>query len=324
MAPVLGRRIRQKIEPLFGQVTGPLAQFIGKYRKWAKATLTTQQERQRLWEHFLDGNGISLLEQNQPEQAFSYLQGIAHRPALTKGEVWIVGAGPGDPDLLTLKALHALQNADIILYDHLLSPEIFTYIRRDALLIPAGKQKNKHTLEQDEINRQLIHYARQGKKILRLKGGDPLIFGRGGEEAEALVRANIPFQIIPGVSAANGCAAYAGIPLTHRDCAQACLILTGHAKNKDQLDLPWDNMTVHNQTLVIYMGLTSLPFLCQTLIEKGLDSSWPAAAIEKGTLPEQRVIIGTLQSLPDQVKETGLQSPVLIIIGQVVNHRAIP
>lgn len=320
-SPVLGRRLRQKLEPFLSQAIRPLAQFIGKYRAWAKIQLSTQQERQRLWEKFIDGQGPLLLEQKKTEQAFQYLNQLSQQADLKTGEVWLVGAGPGDPDLLTLKALHCLQNADIILYDHLLSPKIFDYIRRDALLISVGKQKSNHTFKQEEINHQLIHYAQQGKRILRLKGGDPFIFGRGGEEAESLIQAKIPFQIIPGVSAANGCATYAGIPLTHRDCAQACLILTGHTKDPNRLDLPWNSMIIPNQTLVIFMGLTSLPFLCQTLIEKGLDHQWPAAAIEKGTLSDQQTIIGTLKTLPVLVKQANLHSPVLIIIGKVVDHR---
>ncbi len=321
LAPVLGRRIRQKIESLFGQNIRPLAQFIGKYRNWAKSTLSSYQERQRLWETFIDSYGASLIEKKDESKAFDYLEKIAQQPDLKKGEVWLVGAGPGDPDLLTLKALHYLQNADVILYDNLLSPEILNYIRRDALLIFVGKQKNKHTFKQEEINQKLIYYAQFGKRVLRLKGGDPFIFGRGGEEAEALVNANIPFKIIPGVSAANGCASYAGIPLTHRNCAQSCLFLTGYTKNPEKLNLPWDTMLAENQTLVIYMGLSSLSILCQTLIHKGMKSSWPAAAIEKGTLKNQQVIIGTLNSLPDLVKQKKLSSPVLIIIGQVINYR---
>ena len=233
----------------------------------------------------------------------------------------LVGAGPGDPDLLTIKALHHLQNADIILYDNLLSPKILDYIRRDALLFFVGKQKNHHTLKQEEINDSLIKYARQGKRVLRLKGGDPFIFGRGGEEAEALMHAGIPFKIIPGISASNGCAAYAGIPLTHRECAQACLFLTGHTKKTDQLNLPWENMIFKDQTLVIYMGLSSLPLLCKTLIDKGLEQTWPAAAIEKGTFHDQQVIIGNLKTLPDLVMQKKIGSPVLIIIGQVIHHR---
>lgn len=322
-APVLGRRIRQKIEPLFGQVTGPLAQFIGKYRNWAKQTLSTQQDRQRLWEKFIDGYGPSLIQQHDEKQAFHHLKTLSRDTTLKQGEVWLVGAGPGDPDLLTLKALHYLQNADVILYDHLLSPNVLNYIRRDALLIFAGKQRNHHTLKQSEINQYLIEYAQQGKRVLRLKGGDPFIFGRGGEEAEALKQAGIPFKIIPGISAANGCASYAGIPLTHRDCAQACLFLTGHTKNPDQLHLPWDSMVLKDQTIIIYMGLSSLPLLCQTLIDKGMDTSWPAAAIEKGTLPNQKVIIGTLTTLPSLVIQNQLTSPVLIIIGQVIHHRVL-
>lgn len=322
-APVLSRRIREMIEPLIHQATGSLARFMGKHRHWVKKHLPITEQRQRLWEHFLDDRGTSLIEQHQEDQAFEHLQELVKHHNLTKGEIWLVGAGPGDPDLLTLKALHCLQNADVILYDHLLSNDTLKRIRRDALLIYVGKQKKKHTLPQQDINQLLIQYAQEGKRVLRLKGGDPFIFGRGGEEAEALVKAGIPFKIIPGISAANGCATYSGIPLTHRDCAQSCLILTGHTQHEGQLTLPWESMTNPHQTLVIYMGLSTISQLCQELIKRGLPVSWPAAAIQKGTLPDQKTITGTLENLPQLVQQAQFKSPVLLIIGQVVDHRVI-
>lgn len=322
-APVLSRRIRETIEPIINQTTGHLARFMGKHRHWIKKHLPITEQRQRLWERFLDGRGTSLIEQYQEEQAFEHLQELVEQKNIIQGEVWLVGAGPGDPDLLTLKAIQCLQNADVILYDHLLSSDSLKRIRRDALLIYVGKQKKKHTLPQNEINQLLIEHARNGKRVLRLKGGDPFIFGRGGEEAESLVQAGIPFKIIPGISAANGCAAYSGIPLTHRDCAQSCLILTGHTQHEGKLDLPWQSMANPQQTLVIYMGLSTLNQLCQELVDRGLPLTWPAAAIEKGTLPEQKTITGTLEDLPELVKQANLKSPVLVIIGEVVNHRVI-
>lgn len=322
-APVLSRRIREIIEPILNQSTGPLARFMGKHRHWVKKHFPITEQRQRLWERFLDGHGASLIEQHQENQAFEHLQELVKHPNIIKGEIWLVGAGPGDPDLLTLKALHYLQNADIILYDHLLSNDILKRIRRDALLIYVGKQKKKHTLPQPDINQLLIKHALKGKRVLRLKGGDPFIFGRGGEEAEALVKAGIPFKIIPGISAANGCAAYSGIPLTHRDCAQSCLILTGHTQHEGQLILPWESMINQHQTLVIYMGLSTISQLCQELITRGLPLSWPAAAIQNGTLPEQNTITGTLENLPQLVQQAQFKSPVLLIIGQVVHHRVV-
>ncbi|CAI3925433.1 Uroporphyrinogen-III methylase (siroheme synthase) (CysG) (PDB:1PJQ) [Commensalibacter communis] len=322
-APVLSRRIREAIEPIISQATGHMARFMGKHRHWIKKHLPVTEERQRLWERFLDGRGPSFIEQNQEDQALTYLEQLVDLNTPIKGEIWLVGAGPGDPDLLTLKAMHCLQNADVILYDHLLSEDVLKRIRRDALLIYVGKQKKKHTLPQQDINQLLIKHAQNGKRVLRLKGGDPFIFGRGGEEAEALVKAEIPFKIIPGISAANGCAAYSGIPLTHRDCAQSCLILTGHTQHEGQLDLPWESMINQQQTLVIYMGLSTLHQLCQKLIHKGLPSTWPAAAIEKGTLPNQKVIAGTLENLSQLVETANLKSPVLVIIGQVVQRRVI-
>lgn len=322
-APVLSRRIREIIEPIINQATGPLARFMGKHRLWVKKHLPITEQRQRLWERFLDGRGTSYIEQHQEEQAFGHLQELVEHHDLTKGEIWLVGAGPGDPDLLTLKALHCLQNADVILYDHLLSSETLKRIRRDALLIYVGKQKKKHTLPQQSINQLLIEHALKGKRVLRLKGGDPFIFGRGGEEAEALVKAGIPFKIIPGISAANGCAAYSGIPLTHRDCAQACLILTGHTQHEGELNLPWESMTNQQQTLVIYMGLSTISQLCQELINRDMPPSWPAAAIQNGTLANQQTLIGTLENLPQLVQQAHFKSPVLLIIGKVVDHQVI-
>ncbi|CAK7192588.1 Siroheme synthase [Commensalibacter sp. Nvir] len=322
-APVLNRKIRQVIEPLLNQSVGKIAQFMGKYRTWVKKHLPNTCERRKLWEAFLDGQGSSLIESNNEKKCFDYLKALTKNYKTSFGEIALVGAGPGDPDLLTLKALHCLQNADVVLHDHLLSSEILNRVRRDAHLIYVGKQKKKHTVSQKEINELLQFYAYQGKKVVRLKGGDPFIFGRGGEEAEYLMNAHIPFRLIPGISAANGCASASGIPLTHRDCAQTCLILTGHTQEKKPLDVPWESMMNPHQTLVIYMGLGSLDFLCQELVKKGFPSSWPAAAIEKGTLPEQKIVTGTLENLAKLVTQHHFESPVLIIIGQVVSHRVI-
>jgi uroporphyrin-III C-methyltransferase/precorrin-2 dehydrogenase/sirohydrochlorin ferrochelatase len=239
------------------------------------------------------------------------------------GEVWLVGAGPGNPDLLTLAALRLMQDADSVLYDNLVGPDILNYVRRDAERVFVGKQTNNHTLPQDGINAELIRRAKAGERVLRLKGGDPFIFGRGGEEIEALMAAGVPFRIIPGISAANGCAAYAGIPLTHRDCAQACLFITGHARADGTLNLAWETIALRSQTIVIYMGLTLVAQLCARLVEHGLPADWPAAIVEGGTLPHQRVLSGTLSTLPQQVADNHITSPALIIVGQVVQHRVV-
>ena len=214
-------------------------------------------------------------------------------------------------------------SADSVLYDQLLSPALLDRVRRDAELVFVGKRRNRHTMPQEEINAELVRRAQAGQRVLRLKGGDPFVFGRGGEEIEALLESAIPFQVVPGITAANGCAAYAGIPLTHRDCAQACMFVTGHARADGTLHLPWDSMARPGQTVVIYMGVSALPALCARLEEHGLPADWPAAIVERGTRADQRVLTGTLASLPQQAASAGVGSPALIIVGEVVRHRVI-
>ncbi|NHN85518.1 uroporphyrinogen-III C-methyltransferase [Acetobacter musti] len=332
-APVLARRLREQIETLLPAQIGRLARFMQKMRP-AVATLHPFAEtRRRVWERFLDGSGSEQALSGDEDSARAMLEAEASREAkalatgsqseLYAGEVWLVGAGPGDPDLLTLKALRFMQNADSVLYDHLLPPEILDRVRRDAERIFVGKQRSDHALPQSAINDELIRRARAGQRVLRLKGGDPFIFGRGGEEIEALMEAGIPFQVVPGISAANGCAASAGIPLTHRDCAQSCLFLTGHARADGTLDLPWDTIARRGQTVVIYMGLGGISMLCERLIQHGLPADWPAAVVEKGTQPDQRVIAADLRSLPELTIAGKFRSPALIIVGEVVRHRVI-
>ncbi len=233
------------------------------------------------------------------------------------GVVYLVGAGPGDPELLTLKAARLLAVADVVVYDNLVGPGVISLIHNGAEKIYVGKQTNRHTLPQDEINLLLVKLARQGKKVVRLKGGDPFIFGRGGEELETLADQGIAFEVVPGITAASGISCYAGIPLTHRDHAQSCIFTTGHLKD-GTLDLDWTALARSNQTVVIYMGLGALPEIARQLILHGMPISTPAAIIEKGTTARQRVIAGTLGSLPEQVLNASLESPALIIVGQVV------
>ncbi|MEE8658435.1 Siroheme synthase [Acetobacteraceae bacterium EV16G] len=325
-APVLARRLRTQIEASLPHGVARLAQFMKRQRAWVRDALPDITQRRHAWERFLDSGGRGAAERDDRKAARMALENsVAKETAGTgkMGEVWLVGAGPGDPDLLTLAALNAMQNADCVLYDQLIPDAILDRLRRDAERIFVGKKRSHHTLPQTEITQILAEKARQGLRVLRLKGGDPFIFGRGGEEMDALMRQDIPVRIIPGITAASGCGASAGIPLTHRDYAQSCIFVTGHAKSGQELALDWAALAKRGQTLAIYMGLTPLATLARKLVEHGLPPDWPAAIIEKGTWETQRVFMTTLEALPEIVTQNGITSPTMTIIGEVVKLRPI-
>jgi uroporphyrin-III C-methyltransferase/precorrin-2 dehydrogenase/sirohydrochlorin ferrochelatase len=317
--PVLARRLREKLETILPANYGRIAEFMDRMRERVKG-VQNKDERRGIWEDFVDGAGAERALQGDEVGAELELQRIISGDA-RRGEVYLVGAGPGDPDLLTFRALRLMQQCDVVLYDRLVSPAIMELVRRDAERVFVGKQRNQHTVPQDEINLELVRLAQQGKRVLRLKGGDPFIFGRGGEEIETLAEHGIAFQVVPGVTAASGCAAYAGIPLTHRDYAQACIFVTGHARADGQLALNWEMLAKKGQTVVIYMGLHTLPNLCQQLMAHGLPADWPAALIEEGTTSKQRVIAATLGTLSQQVSAADVKGASLVIVGEVVKLR---
>jgi uroporphyrin-III C-methyltransferase/precorrin-2 dehydrogenase/sirohydrochlorin ferrochelatase len=321
-SPLLTRMLKARFETDIPAAYGRLAEFAGSYRDRIKKSIPNGTRRRRFWETMIAGPVAEHIFSGQIEQAQSLMENLLDEAALDGdkqpiGEVYLVGTGPGDPDLLTFRALRLMQQADVVLYDRLIGDGILNLVRRDAKRIYVGKLPKNHTVPQEEIGKMLIHLAQEGKRVLRLKGGDPFVFGRGGEEIEALSENGITFQVIPGVTAAVGCAAYAGIPLTHRDHAQGCIFVTGHEKDGN-LDLNWDALIQPRQTVVVYMGLSSLGSITEGFVTHGADPETPAAIIENGTREGQRVISGTLASLPGKTAQAGIKSPALIIIGSVV------
>ncbi len=321
-APVLARYIRAKIETMLPASYGRIAEIAGEFRDKVKAKFTTTQQRRIFWEDILQGPIVECILSGQDEAARRALEDVLSGKSDPKhhGEVYLVGGGPGDPDLLTFRALRLMQQCDVCVYDKLVSPEVMELVRRDAELIYVGKSRDQHTLPQEEINELLARLALEGKRVLRLKGGDPFIFGRGGEEIETLMERGVPFQVVPGITAANGVSSYAGIPLTHRDYAQACLFITGHLK-EGVVDLDWVAMSRPRQTVVIYMGLVGMEKICEQLIAHGVSPDMPAAVVQQGTTQKQRVVVGTLKDLAVKVKEAQIKAPCLTIIGEVVQLR---
>lgn len=322
-SPVLARLLRTKLESLLPNNYAKLAMLAKKFRDKVKSHFSYPEQRRIFWEKILQGPVAEQALAGQLQQAEQQLQNLLDNCQDTspQGEVYLIGAGPGDPDLLTFKALRLMQQADVILYDRLITPAILKLCRRDAEHIYVGKKRNQYALPQEEINNLLVSLAKEGKRVARLKGGDPFIFGRGSEEIASLAELQIPFQVVPGITAASGCAAYAGIPLTHRDYAQSVRFVTGHLQDNN-IDLPWQELVTPGQTIVFYMGLVGLPIICQKLIEFGRDASTPIALIAQGTTESQVVYTGILASFASQIANVEIHAPTLLIVGEVVQLRA--
>jgi len=314
-APVLARILREKIEALLPTHLGRMALASSYWRNHLKTRLKSVAERRRFWERVFNGRFASLMIAGNDAAAQRVLEEEIDRPECSVGEIALVGAGPGDAGLLTLRGLQVIQQADVVFYDHLVSEAVRELVRRDAEMICVGKRAGSHSVPQHETNRLLVEAARQGKSVVRLKGGDPFIFGRGGEELQAAAEAGIPFQVVPGVTAAAGATAYAGIPLTHRDFAQSVTFVTGHYK-PDSTPFDWAQLTKSRQTLAIYMGTMKAAEISQQLIQHGRDSATPVAVISRGTCADQQVITGTLQQLETLAKDAPM--PALLVIGEVV------
>jgi uroporphyrin-III C-methyltransferase / precorrin-2 dehydrogenase / sirohydrochlorin ferrochelatase len=319
-SPTLARMIRSKLEAMLPQAYGRLATLINEFRGKTKVLDSNRDEKRQFWNRIFSSPIIELFLSGDEQAAREEINKVfenREQQKVSSGQVCLVGAGPGDPDLLTLRALRLIQNADTIVYDRLVFPSILDYARRDAELIYVGKKSAHHTVPQDQISQTLVDLARQGKMVVRLKGGDPFIFGRGGEEVEMLIKSGISYQVVPGVTAASGCSTYAGIPLTHRDYAQSCTLVTGHLKD-GSMDLNWECLAQANQTIVFYMGVANVEKVCQGLIQHGMSSEMPAAIVQKGTTRNQKVFAGTVSNLPGIVKANDIKPPSLIIIGEVV------
>jgi len=320
-SPVLTRMMRGKLETVIPQNYRRLAEFAEKFRALVKQKVTNPEKRRIFWEGVLGGVVAEKVLTGDAAGGEAMLHHLLdNENNLIQGEVYLVGAGPGDPDLLTFRALRLMQQADVVVYDNLVSKPIVDMTRRDADRIFVGKKRNDHTLRQEEINELLVRLAKEGKRVLRLKGGDPFIFGRGGEEIETLAAEGIPFQVVPGITAASGVSSYAGIPLTHRDYAQACIFVTGHLKD-GTMNLDWPALARPKQTVVVYMGLHGLDKLCAELIKHGMPEDKPIAIVQQGTTQNQRVFTGTLATLPGIAEREQPQAPTLIIVGDVVTLR---
>lgn len=315
-SPALTRYLRNQLDAALSSRIPQLARFVATLRRTIRSSNSDSKQRQQLWRSLMSSAMPNLVLAGKEEQAQQIcdqvIAGKSHH-----GEVFLVGAGPGDPDLLTLKAVRLIQQADVVFYDRLVSPAILEYCNSKAEMHYVGKAKANHAVPQADINQLLADHAKLGKTVLRLKGGDPFIFGRGGEEIELLAEQQVPFQVVPGITAASGCSSYAGIPLTHRDYAQSVRFVTGHLKD-GTANLPWHELIHPQQTLVIYMGLTGISHISQELIAHGMSADTPIALIEKGTLPDQKVYTSTLAEISDVIANNAISAPTLTIIGDVV------
>lgn len=321
-SPVLARHVRNHIETLLPHSYKRLASFVGDWRDTVKTRMQSYKNTgeliRRFWESVIMGPVAELIMAGKTDEAKLRMEKALEQEQVLKGEVYLVGAGPGDPELLTFKAHRLMQKAEVVLYDRLVSPAVMDLLRKDAELIYVGKAKSNHAVPQAEINQLLLELAQQGKRVLRLKGGDPFIFGRGGEEIELLAEHQIPFQVVPGITAASGCAAYAGIPLTHRDYAQSVRFLTAHFKG-EEYELDWPSLLEPSQTLVFYMGLSGLERICKQLMAYGRDPKTPMALVQSGTTPEHKTYTATLGSMVKCLENEQVKAPTLIILGDVVS-----
>ncbi|MGA8567879.1 MAG: siroheme synthase CysG, partial [Candidatus Binataceae bacterium] len=318
-APILARQVKAYLVALLPSAMGRLARFMGAWRARVRRHVSRPEQRRRLWERVARGPVAEHLFAGRDADARRLMArmvdgaGADTRPI--EGEVYIVGAGPGDPELLTMRALRLMQQCDVVLHDRLVSQEILALVRRDAERIDVGKREGAAGWSQAQIHQAMIRLAREGNRVLRLKGGDPLIFGRGGEEMEALAGAGVAYQVVPGITAASGCAAYAGIPLTHRKYAHSCVFVSGH--DVEGVDCDWQRLAAPGQTIVFYMALGQIEPICRKLRREGLPDTTPAALITNGTTPEQEILRGTIATLADIAAARGPRPPALLIVGEV-------
>jgi uroporphyrin-III C-methyltransferase/precorrin-2 dehydrogenase/sirohydrochlorin ferrochelatase len=318
-SPILARLIRSRLETLIPAGYGHLAALALRFRDSVKERFQNPSDRRRFWEKVLEGGVAERVFAGHMRDAETAMEQALAESGQTQsvGEVYLVGGGPGDPDLLTFRALRLMQQADVVVHDRLVAAPILELTRRDAERIYVGKERDRHSMRQEEINQLLVRLAKAGKRVVRLKGGDPFIFGRGGEEIDTLSAEGVPFQVIPAITAASGCAAYAGIPLTHREYAQSVTFVTGHLKD-GTMNLNWNQLAQPSQTVVFYMGLLGLPVICRELISHGVSPKMPVALVQQGTTENQRVFTGTLSDIESIVEREKPRPPTLIIVGHVV------